>query len=128
MKLCEALPFKPDPSAILNTGTTRAAIFWRRMIDRDPLLASQATMFWRMASVNNPNEAALNALQARKMTAQDPEGMLHKAFVYRNKRSLGPQFDFLAHDYWRKFAANDPEVTARSSMYWAANPDADMYW
>ena len=111
-----------------NTGTARAAILWRRMIDRDPLLAAQSSMYWRNKSANDPKRASKEALQARKTTAQDPEGMLQKAFLYRSKRQTTSEFQQLTDEYWRVFAANDPEISARFSMYWATDPEANMYW
>lgn len=118
----------PRIDSTTNTGTTRAAILWKKMIDADPFLASQASMFWRMASVDDAKVASLEALKARKLTALNPEGMVQKAFLYRSKRSLNPQYGDLTLEYWKKFAANDPEVAARSAMYWIENPEANMYW
>ena len=46
----------------------------------------------------------------------------------RSNLSQGPRGVRSLPDYWRAFAAHDPEVTARSAPYWLGDSSAAMYW
>ena len=62
------------------------------------------------------------------MTAADPEKMARMAVYYRNEAKKDESMITLMLDYWKKFAAHDPEIAARSSKFWLENKEADMYW
>ncbi|XP_042872332.1 uncharacterized protein LOC122253362 [Penaeus japonicus] len=121
-------PLAGVPAITANDNATRVAMYWRHMIGRHPQAAAQASMYWRVMSVDDPEGAADAAMEARKSTATDPEGMAQAAFYYQGMASRTGGFARLADEYWRKMAAHDPEVTARSVMYWRSDPSTAMYW
>lgn len=85
-------------------------------------------MYWRNKAAKDAKQASIEALEARKETAEDPESMYSKAFFYRRKFDENQRYKPVMDKYWKSFAAHDPEIAARFAMYWRENSEADMYW